>query len=278
MTSFWVMDGSAQTAHQTSVHALYDGTALYLAVQCAENVVDKIKAEQTGRDEFRAWRDDSVEIFIAPDATKPDWVHLLVTAGGATYDKNGGGRRFDFDMRFNHKFSIGPSSWMVEAAIGLDSLSLGQITPGHVMNFNVCRNRTGKPEGGERTCWSPTGASFANRDRFSDLVIGTFGAQQAEIHARLARSLTGARRVHDQVDQKTFRTVEAVSLISSSRQPIPDQQWQVVRDAMLDAERRLRMIALQPRGTVLWAPNTWAVPMPEDLPPTDDQDVEAIEM
>ena len=277
MTSFWVRDGSAKAAQQTSARALCDGNTLYLAVQCAEESIDKITANRTEQDAAAAWRDDSVEFFIVPDAAKPQWFHLIVTAGGGTYDAKGEGNPFDFDMRLNHKVVIGPHSWTVEVAIGLDSLSIGKVKPGHVMHFNVCRNRMAS---GELSCWSPTGLAFANPDRFGDLVIGTFGAQQAEMNVRLARSLASAQRVRDQIEPELLRAAEAVavSLIERVRQPIPDEQWQEVRDAMLDAERRLRRITLRPQGTVLWAPNTWSVPMPEDLPPAGAQDVEAIDV
>ena len=143
MTSFWIRDGLAKAAHQTSFRALCDGNTLYLAVQCVEDAVDRITAQRTGKDAAGAWRDDSVEFFIAPYVGQPEWFHLIVTAGGATYDAKGEGNRFDFDMRLDHKVAIGPNSWTVEAAIGLDSLSLERVEPGHVMNFNVCRNRPG---------------------------------------------------------------------------------------------------------------------------------------
>jgi len=71
----------AKAAHQTSVRVLCDGNTLYLAVQCAEDAVEKIKAERTERDVVGTRKDDSVEFFIVPDAAKPEWFHLIVTAG-----------------------------------------------------------------------------------------------------------------------------------------------------------------------------------------------------
>lgn len=277
MTPFWLRDGSAQAAQQTSARAVCDGTTIYLAIRCADDSIDGIVAERTGQDATAAWTDDSVELFIAPDAAKPEWYHLIITAAGGTYDARGEGNAEDFDMRLDHKVVIGERSWTVEAAIELGSLFLERALQGHVMHFNVCRTR---PASGELSSWSPTGLAFANRDRFGDLVIGSYQQQQATLLAGLERSLAAARRVSTQVDPKSWRQVEAetTSLLERVRGPIPDQQWQSLRDAMRDAERRLRRIALRPRGAVLWTPNTWRLPMPEDLPPVDVPEAETVEV
>ena len=284
LSRFWLRDGSAPASQQTHARVLCDGEKLYIGAVCDEAGMDKLAAKQTKRD-GSVWNDDCIELFLAPHPDKPDYFHVIVGAAGAIYDAKDEDRSFNAKVRSG--VARGEKSWTVEVAIELASLAKAdqgydprRLGEGDVIHFNLCREK--KPNG-ELSCWSAIAGGFANRRAFGDLVVGSLDAPQAKLLGSLRRALSLARgKTVDaggrDEDEFAALNTRAEKLLNKAATPIAQDQWQAFRDAAKAVERGLVHVALRPRGLVLWEPNAWRLPMPEDLPDGDVPDAEAIEV
>lgn len=152
---------------RTTVHALYDAEALYLAFRCAEPTPERIRAASgprkggkygpdAGGDCELTYEDDSVEVFISPDARQKVLYQFIANSGGARLDI-----RYDLpaaDAKYSSGFRsaarVEGDGWCVELAIPLKAIGIDAVAPGKTaLRINFGRNRV--VDGHETAAWQP---------------------------------------------------------------------------------------------------------------------------
>ena len=161
----WREMGSGQASPiQTECTVLRDPTDLYLAFRCHEPEMDKLVATTTRRD-GAVFSDDSVEIFLQPDPSSPEYLHFAVNALGTRFDEKG------FQTAWNAEWAAvagrGPAEWCVEVRIPFSSLDLTPQTQ-ETWGANFCRTRPHE-RGPEHSQWSCTYVGFHTPARFGRL-------------------------------------------------------------------------------------------------------------
>ncbi|MCL4500156.1 MAG: family 10 glycosylhydrolase [Chloroflexi bacterium] len=142
----------------------YDDKSLYIAFECAEPEMDKIKATVTKRD-GPTFYDDSVEAFIDPTSKRADYYHLSTNTLGTRFDQKVFNVSWNGDWTTDTK--LGPGGWTTEIAVPFASLGAPAPTPGTVWAINLTRNRTTSGEM-EYLTWAVPYGSFHSPDRFGN--------------------------------------------------------------------------------------------------------------
>lgn len=153
-------DGSHAKVGAT-VKVFHDGSTLYIGFSCPEPAMADLSATVTDRD-GRVYDDDSVEVFLAPNAIGMPYYHFVVGAAGGVWDDRSGGKAW------NEKWASGVSreaaSWTAEIAIPFSSLN---AAPAGNWRANFTRNR--QPGGPSYVTWSVTYGNYHNPDRYGSL-------------------------------------------------------------------------------------------------------------
>lgn len=123
----------------TTVRLCVDERALYVGVLCEHRDGQPPQAQQVDRD-GALWRDDCIEIWIAPDLNRVVNYQFAVNAANSFYDAmNYGGRgQSSHDPRWDHAVSIGKTTWTVEMAIPFEAAGLQRWQ--RQIGFNIGRN------------------------------------------------------------------------------------------------------------------------------------------
>ncbi len=145
---------------------------LYVCFICREpdttNLHDVIK-----RRDGNVWKDNDVEIFLAPKGVKGPYFQLMVNSLGTLSDY-----RFSSPESGEKKWNSGAvvaagkekEQWIVEISIPLKSISGKGFRPGDIWMANFCRNR--KISGNrELSAWNPTFAGFHRPERFGKIIF-----------------------------------------------------------------------------------------------------------
>jgi cellulose/xylan binding protein with CBM9 domain len=141
----------------TEVRLAFDRKNLYIAAQCAEAVVSRLKKQPRKRDSAALFEDDTFELFLSNKGnfTHNYW-HVAFNALGSYYDNVALER--DYNLEFTRAASIGKDAWCVEIAIPFKSLGLGKPPLGKTWRGNFCRIRKGPPR--EVSSWSGVEEGF----------------------------------------------------------------------------------------------------------------------
>jgi hypothetical protein len=158
--------GSIQESDSNSTKAkvLYDNKKLYIAFQCNESEMDKLKANIKDRD-GGVFNDDSLEIFISTNPEASGFYQFATNSLGTRYDAFSGNTAWDSDWKCAVKKD--KTAWSAELEIPFAAFD------GSNMEFpwrmNLCRSRyTGKLP--EYSSWSPIdGRSFHTPERMGRL-------------------------------------------------------------------------------------------------------------
>ncbi len=151
-----------QPLEKTDARITYDKEYLYLAFQCYESQMDKVVAVQTERNIPEIWKDDCIEVFlappIAPSSPTTVYFHLLMNSNGAFYAGSPySGIDWDPDIRVSAK--RWGDRWTLEVAIDFKSLGRSSPLPGEIWRANLCREQ--KTHGTNLlSCFSPVGPHF----------------------------------------------------------------------------------------------------------------------
>ena len=132
---------------KTKVFFTYDKNFIYVGAWCEEPEMDKIKLTASLLDE-PAWKDDAIEIFLAPSVKRSDYVQIVINANGTVFDLYKKNPTTASDIEWNSnvvcKTFKGKNFWTLEAAIPLVSLPVD--APEGDWKFHVSRNRACKGE------------------------------------------------------------------------------------------------------------------------------------
>ncbi|MGA2069149.1 MAG: sugar-binding protein [Thermoguttaceae bacterium] len=242
---------AGETSPRSEVRFSCHGGILYVGAKLAEPNVEKLKRTVT-RHDGPAWEDDSVELFLAPDADR-DYYQIVVSASGAIYDRRGLGDPADWDSKAKAAVHVGQDGWSLEVAVPMASLGVGRQVPQR-WRVNVYRNRQAGGKG-ENQAWSPTfsgdynvperfgyllftpEAPWANREqtavRERGITLERLGDEEAVLHfdlsglpkaARIYRaSLQCERQPIDGGDPRALENVEIYPLAAPYRKGSPPQ-------------------------------------------------------
>ena len=162
---FRCRDSGEPAAQRTDVHLCYDRSTLFLAFECFESRMDKLKPKYTS-DGDPVWQDDSIEVFISPNsvADAGRCYQFVVNAAGAKAALRPLGTPLNLPWRAAVT-RLG-DRWVAEIAIPFDALRpLG--TNASCWRANLCRNDNQR---GEMTSWSFVPRWYATYSRFGKLV------------------------------------------------------------------------------------------------------------
>ena len=183
----------------------YDDTNLYVAFRCREEQIEKLRlARAREMGEGHVWKDDCVEIFIAPQMPGPkpgdtadvfhfigtprgareDWRYLFGrTPAGAIAQLSRHSTRSDYGVLYNPAWQNAGSVdrakglFCVEFAIPPAALKLKRLREGARLFLNAARER--KPGNEELTCI--TAAAFADMRYFATAALGA----KADVQVKL---------------------------------------------------------------------------------------------
>jgi hypothetical protein len=174
--------GGAPATVQAAVRMLYDDQNLYVAFECAEPAVEKMRTDPKGHD-ADIWNLECVELFLDPAARRTQYMHFIVGAApDARYDAR---RGYDAaieaeDKGWNAKWSSAISvdkegkRWVAEIAIPFASLGVAAPKPGAIWAANFGRERYAGEREPQLYLWSPNdlGTGFCEPLCFGEIIFG----------------------------------------------------------------------------------------------------------
>ncbi|MCL5104045.1 MAG: family 10 glycosylhydrolase [Armatimonadetes bacterium] len=150
---------------KTAAMLTYDDESLYIAFECFEPDMSKIKAMVTKRD-GPTFYDDSVEVFIDPTGKRADYYHLSTNTLGTRFDQK------VFNVTWNGDWAtaskLDTTGWTTEIAVPFTILGAPLPTLGDTWAVNLTRNRTTSGVV-EYLTWAVPYGSFHSPDRFGSL-------------------------------------------------------------------------------------------------------------
>ncbi len=152
---------------ETTAYLMWDESNLYIAFECKEPEIEKIKAKATVRDE-PTFYDDSVEIFIDPTGNRRSYFHLSTNTIETRYDAKTTNTSWNGEWKTAAK--VENDKWTTEIAIPFSTLSTSEPNVGAEWAINLARNRTTSGNL-EYLTWAVPYGSFHKPDRFGTVVF-----------------------------------------------------------------------------------------------------------
>jgi hypothetical protein len=264
---------------ETRFRVCTDGQWLYLAVEMSAEGIKGWVKEKLARDKIR-W-EEAIEVFVAPDARQPAYVHFAVEPGGTDYDNFGQATATDHDYPWKHAEKITPTGWIVEMAIPLEAIGMvGGLQRGDLFAMNVCRT---VPTGQRYQCWSPTGESFHNRSAFGILVVGSYANAARQRLKQLKQQSDQARKAVSpgQVEQlkKLKPLTERLGDLDRRAPNVKTlkeyQKWSSDADKL---SASLRQLTAPNRPLQVWRLNPWDLPAEDYLPGVDQPSIRQVSL
>jgi len=172
-TSAFVICGNGeQSQFETTAQIAYDDENIYLAMQCAEPNIDALKALQQSKQGMMTVRDDAIELFFDPMATRAHFYQFIVhtaNKGGSGYDGD-----YETELPFEAATSLHEGAWYTEINIPFAKIGV-KPRIGDVWGMNLYRSRNSKGDNiRELLAWKPTGGGFRLPDKFGYLLLSGF--------------------------------------------------------------------------------------------------------
>jgi len=135
---------------KTEAYLCYDNKSLYIAFQCFDSQIDKIKAT-IKEDGGPVWSDDCVEIFLDTNLDRRTYYHITINSLGKinVIDKE---NNQPFTGKINRAVSVRSDRWIVEVEIPFSSLNFTNLTS-QSWGFNLGRENHKR---NEYSCTSAT--------------------------------------------------------------------------------------------------------------------------
>ena len=157
MGLFLTADGRGMPQAATRARVARTDAALWIAVECAEPRMNRLRTKHFERDS-RVWADDCIEVFVQRPETP--YLHFVVNARAAQFDEKVKDARWD--AQWQAAANRGSDRWSVEVCLPWTALD-GPPRYGDTWRLNLCRSRRAEFE---TSAWSPTGGGFHQPDRF----------------------------------------------------------------------------------------------------------------
>lgn len=167
----WInTSGTDWALKDTDWSVCYDNNFLYLAFNCREDEMDKMKQTITTRD-WETLTDDSVVFYLDPNRDGKSFFCFGVTAFGVTmdYKASQGKKNRSWNPEWNIKVQRDEKGYIIEAAIPFKSLECKSPLRGTEWRINAFRMRT--PTKPELTGWNPPVKELSNPAGFGRTVF-----------------------------------------------------------------------------------------------------------
>ena len=172
---------SLSGAVPTEARAMYDDRNLYVAFDCDEPLIGRIKVGETVRD-GAIWDMDCVELFLSPkNLLSYQYYHFIVAPSkDALYDDRTGFKtRTSQDsswdapgLRYGHAVDEKGKRWVIEMVVPFEDLGIPAPRPGDVWRGNLTRERYAGKGGQRQLCtWSGGGQKFCTPENFAKIVF-----------------------------------------------------------------------------------------------------------
>ena len=181
VTGFSVNSTELLEPRQTQVYATYDNDKFYVAFTSPVRQGTSLTANVKSRD-GRLYRDDAIELFLAPDPGNRDattaYYHFVGNSAGIQLD--GKGMDNTWDCSWQYACNVGrtvdahgtwSTVWTAELAIPFASLARTTPADGETWGVNFCRDWQ-SPQA--YTSWAPT-LSFHDQSRLGTLIFAGNG-------------------------------------------------------------------------------------------------------
>ena len=152
---------------ETTAMLTWDESNFYVAFECEEPHVDRIKADVESRD-GPTFYDDSVEVFVDPTRSRRDYFHFSTNTLGTQFDQ----RVFNsgWNGEWQSAATVDKCMWTADIAIPFATLGVCAPAIGSQWGLNLTRNRT-TSGGVEYLTWAVPYGSFHSPDRFGTAVF-----------------------------------------------------------------------------------------------------------
>ena len=157
-------DQAATTPVQAQFAFLYDDQALYLGFATAEGGKDAAKIQATAPGEWP--KDDPVEWFLDPGATRDVYYQFAANLIGGTYEALREDAQWNCDWKAAGNAEA--NRWTLEVRIPFKAFNRGAPKPGELWGMNICRN------GNFMGPWAPVGPRYHSPGGFALLTFGTY--------------------------------------------------------------------------------------------------------
>lgn len=162
----FVLLGTADLPSQrTLARICTDGNNIFVGFWCWEDRMDALRTRASARDSDRAWSDDCVEVFLAPDGVGDVYYHIIVTAANVVTDEMrwNRGQRSDVGWSFGGRTAVRrlERGWTCELSIPRYTLGASAITGTWLANF-----ARGEQPHGEWSAWPSLLGGFHEVSRF----------------------------------------------------------------------------------------------------------------
>ncbi len=175
---FHVLGSESKPDVATEFAVSYNQDYLFIAVRSSEPS-GLIKAQAMERDSHGIYRDDSVEVFIAPGAQRGEYYQFQVNAVGVVGDavarQSGTVRDSAWRSYLEAATVRGAAGWELEMAIPLADLELSEVE-GTEWGINIARIRRGG--GNELQTFVPLVSSFHQPSQFATLELPGLGFEE----------------------------------------------------------------------------------------------------
>ncbi|MBT3289886.1 MAG: hypothetical protein HN380_21260 [Victivallales bacterium] len=224
----------------------YGAEHLYIAFQSP--FAGQLQSRHTKHDD-PLWEDDSFEIYLAPDRSRPEaFYQWVINASDAVYDSSSAGRK-EWDSRIRARSAIDKGIWTLEVAVPFSDFGATKPKPGDVWLGNLCRNwYRKKPLRSDYTEWCYVGGGYsANPDRFGRLV---FAGDEDGVRLRMGADISlgelafGLATQRPRSGQVIF-SVRDRQILRDPVKPVGNVSW---RSGFEDYKDGLLSIALENAG------------------------------
>ncbi|MFA0741525.1 MAG: hypothetical protein DFNUSKGM_001636 [Candidatus Fervidibacter sacchari] len=168
--------GNGKTQVGTIVKMTFNGDRLFVLFVCEEPDPKAMKRAVRQRD-GEVWRDDCVEVFLAPDPNEPSsYYHIVVNSLGIVRDEFWCDGKDDVGWDSNAKVAarVESNRWVAEIAIPLERLNRVPIFS-EIWKVNFARQRY-SVEPPELSTWQPCKASFHEPENFGTVTFEDINA------------------------------------------------------------------------------------------------------
>jgi len=205
----FVAPGLGPTAEPaTTAWVAWVGDALVVRVRCDDPDPDKIIANPLAHDSDEMWRQDSVEVFVAPGDPTREYYHFVVTAHGDTLDQvvPGGVERRDpsWESAAAAQAEVDGTGWTATLRVPGAALG-GPPKDGDAWRLSVCREYRG---GESLMTWAQLSvAGFHEPKAFGEI---RFASNAPALVIRAGSPFVGRNRVEVHAPQALKATCKAL--------------------------------------------------------------------
>ena len=203
ITGFRDKDSGEPAPARTKVLLGRQGGTLYLAAQLSFRAGHKIASFSKGDDDPDLWRDDCLELFIASDVNKADFIQIILNSAGQIDDSRSGGA-WDLSPRPQLATRVADGQIQMEASFRLAALAGKEPREGDVWGLKLCRthwDRQTEAQARENVYTSnmPGSGSYSSRP-YARLVFGRVTEAAKELLAKLAPKTQDAHPIHHLIE------------------------------------------------------------------------------